>query len=57
MAHYKLGVLLKEDEIIEKDIMYGLTQKCFGADYYTVKNYIITELNELSVQIRNTLNI
>jgi len=57
MAHYKLGVLLKESGIIEEDIMYGLTQKCFGTDYYIVKNHIITELKGLSVQIKNTLGI
>ncbi len=57
MAHYKLGVLLKENEIKENDIMFGLTQKCFGMDYISVKNSIISELKGLSVQLKETLNL
>ena len=51
MAHYKLGVLLKEDEIIETDIMFGLTQKCFGTKYITVKDFIIEELKKGRVRL------
>ncbi len=57
MAHYKLGVLLKEDEIIETDIMFGLTQKCFGTKYITVKDFIIEELKKLSNDIKDYLKI
>ena len=57
MAHYKLGVLLKEDEIVENDIMFGLTQKCFGADYSSVKNFIVQELKDLSNDIKETLKL
>lgn len=57
MAHYKLGILLKEDEIIETDIMFGLTQKCFGTKYITVKDFIIEELKKLSNDIKDYLKI
>ena len=54
---YMLGVLLKEDEIIETDIMFGLTQKCFGTEYITVKDFIIEELKKLSNDIKDYLKM
>lgn len=57
MAHYKLGVALQESEIIDNDIMFGLTQKYFGVDYMAVKQDIITELKSLSKQIKKHLDI
>lgn len=57
MAHYKLGVLLKEDELVENDIMFGLTQKCFGEDYLSVKNFIVEELKNLSNYIKESLKL
>lgn len=57
MAHYKLGVLLKEDELVENDIMFGLTQKCFGADYLSVKDFIVEELRKLSYDIKDYLKL
>lgn len=57
IAHYKLGVLLKEDEIVENDIMFGLTQKCFGADYLSVKDFIVEELKKLSNDIKDYLKL
>lgn len=57
MAHYKLGVLLKEDEIVENDIMFGLTQKCFSEDYLSVKDFIVEELKKLSNDIKDYLKL
>ncbi|MBD5507854.1 MAG: hypothetical protein HDR05_07360 [Lachnospiraceae bacterium] len=57
MAHYKLGVALKENEIIHEDIMYGLAQKYFELDYLTVKSRIIQELENVAVQIGQYLKL
>lgn len=55
MAHYKLGVSLKENDIIDSDPMFGLTQKLFSEDYYTVKNNIISELDKAGKQIQSII--
>ncbi len=57
MAHYKLGVSLKENDIIDSDPMFGLTQKLFSEDYYTVKSNIISELNKAGKQIQSIINL
>ncbi len=57
MAHYKLGVSLKESEIDEKDMMFGLTNKFFGQGYKETKNAILLELKSLSNQIECYLNL
>lgn len=57
MAHYKLGVSLKDEDIIKDDIMYGLTQKFFDASYITTKEAIMNELKNLSTQIEVYLGI
>lgn len=57
MAHYKIGVSLKQDEIIYDDLLYGLTQKYFDCDYFTVKKAIISELFSLAEQIKSYLGI
>ena len=48
MAHYKIGVALRENEIITDDPMYGLTQKFFGCDYATIKETILHSLESHS---------
>ena len=57
MAHYKLGIALKENEIIYGDKMFGLTQKYFESDFLTVKNRIMQELENVAVQIGKYLNL
>ena len=57
MAHYKLGVSLKENDIIDTDPLFGLTQKLFGEDYHTVKNNIISELNKAGKQIQKIIKL
>lgn len=57
MAHYKLGISLKEKDLILNDIMFGLTQKYFGTDYITTKNGIMDELKKLAFQIEKYLKL
>ena len=57
MAHYKLGVSLKENDIIDDDPMFGLTNKIFSEDYYTVKSNIISELNKAGKQIQSIISL
>lgn len=57
MAHYKLGVSLKESEIDETDMMFGITNKFFGQGYKKTKNAILLELKNLSNQIECYLNL
>lgn len=57
MAHYKLGVALKKDELISEDKLFGLTQKYFRSDYLTVKNGIMQELESFVYQIGDYLQL
>ena len=57
MMHYKLGVALKENELVENDHMYGLTQKFFNTDCLTLKNGVINELKNLKFQIKEFLDL
>ena len=50
MAHYKLGVALKEGELVSS-CFFGLTEKFFDMSYGELKNGIITELIVLGEQI------
>lgn len=51
MAHYRIGVALKPDEIVEDDIFFGLTNKYLHCDYWSLKANIIHELTSLEKQI------
>lgn len=55
MAHYKMGIALRENEIVFDDPFYGLTQKYLGTDYYTVKNDIIELIEKLASQLDDFL--
>lgn len=57
MAHYKLGIVLKDKELRMDDIMFGLTEKIFGVDYYIVKTSIYRELKGLARQIGTYLEL
>lgn len=57
MAHYKLGVELKENELVYDDLMYGLTKKIFKENYFMVKKTIYSELEKLSKQIGEYLKL
>ena len=55
MAHYKIGVYLKADEIILGDPMFGMTQKAFNCGFSQLKNDITRELEQLSIQLEEFL--
>lgn len=57
MAHYGIGVVLSQQEVIETDLFGGLTQKIFGEEWVSIKNSIINELRKFSEQISNYLKI
>lgn len=57
MAHYKLGKVLKESEMVFDDPFYGLTQKFLGTDYNTVKQAVMSALASLAEQIEEYLKI
>ena len=57
MAHYKMGVSLKETEIVENDLFFGLTQKYFNTDYYSVKTEVLMQLTNLAYQLESYLNV
>lgn len=46
MAHYKLRIVLMENELISCDAMFGLTRKLFGEDYLIVKSQFIRNLKD-----------
>lgn len=48
MAHYKLGVVLREKDLIHDDIMFGLTDYILDEKYSVVKKSIYTELEKLA---------
>lgn len=53
MAHYGLGQIMEEDDIIEGDMTGGLTQKVFKATYSEIKNCIFSELDKVAQQIED----
>ena len=55
IAHYGLGQILGEQEIIDNDVMKGLTQKVFGMDYYTCKKKLYNCLGDLANQIKENI--
>lgn len=55
MTHYGLGQFISEDEILEDDILKGLTNKAFDMDYYSTKNILFNQLNDLSLQIKDAI--
>ncbi len=57
MAHYKLGVALKDSELILSDPLYGLTQKFLDCDYNTLKNGVMQELSSLASQLKVFLKL
>lgn len=57
MAHYKLGVVLRKEDIFYEDIMFGLTCHFFNEGYTVVKESIYSMLEELAIQIGCYLNL
>lgn len=57
MAHYKMGVALKDGELIPSDPLFGLTQKYLGCDYKSLKYGVMQELISLSSQLQLFLDL
>lgn len=55
MAHYGLGKILKDTDIIATDLMGGLTNKLFNTDYIHTKINIFNELKSLANQLEKYL--
>ena len=52
MAHYGLGQVMTETDIIHNDLMGGITQKLLGIDYEAAKRATYYELKRLADQIK-----
>ena len=57
MAHYGLGVALKESDIIENDMFFGLTNVLLGMPYSKIKAQIYAELDSFSDQLTRHLSL
>ena len=57
MAHYKVGIYLKPNDIVPNDPMFGMTQKAFGHNFYEVKNGVFDELKSISCQLEAFLRL
>lgn len=55
IAHYGLGVYMKEDNIIVDDILKGLTNKAFHLDYCEAKRKLYYILSEVVEQIEEII--
>lgn len=57
MAHYKLGVVMKKEDLIQNDLLFGLTNLIFNEKYIVVKESIFSELKDLAMQIGKYLGL
>ncbi|MCL2360671.1 MAG: hypothetical protein FWC73_02520 [Defluviitaleaceae bacterium] len=55
MAHYGLGVALKETDIIESDMFFGLSNQLLDMSYTEIKTAIYSELDLFSEQLTEHL--
>lgn len=55
MAHYGLGQVMNDTDILTDTIMGGLIEKVFHMDYYTFKRLIFKELALLKAQLEQYL--
>ena len=51
LAHYGLGQYLSENDLIDGDVLKGLTNKAFNMNYSDAKDKLYTYLTELTNQI------
>ena len=52
LAHYGLGQYLSEADLLQNDILKGLTNKAFNMDYSSTKEKLYQYLRELAQQIK-----
>ena len=57
VAHYKVGVSLKPEELIDDDPLFGLTQKYLGINSAELKSFLVESLSQLSEQLTAYLEI
>ena len=55
LAHYGLGQYLSESDLINDDILKGLTNKAFNLNYIDAKNKLYFYLTELTNQIETEI--
>lgn len=55
LAHYGLGQYLSENDVINNDILKGITYKAFSMDYWETKDKIFSYLTELTKQIETKI--
>lgn len=55
LAHYGLGQFLTETEVVETDVLKGLTEKAFNLDYFSTKERLYNFLYRLTEQIEGTI--
>ena len=58
LAHYGLGQFMKESDIINNDVLYGLTNKAFGKNYsetkkclYNILQHTIEQIEEIVLEM------
>lgn len=55
IAHYGLGQFISEKELIDDDVLKGLTDKAFDQNYSEVKTRLFSYLTELTAQIEEAI--
>ena len=55
MMHYGIGPSLEEDEILDEDILFGLSEKIIGISAIDLHNGVTTELKSLEIQLERYL--
>lgn len=55
LAHYGLGQYIKNSDIVQSDVLKGLTIKAFKKDYFEVKEELYKFMNELADQIKRII--
>ena len=55
LAHYGLGQYLSENDLIDDDVLKGLTNKAFNMTYSDAKNKLYFYLTELTNQIESEI--
>lgn len=51
LAHYGLGQYMKETDIVKDDVLFGLTQKAFGENYFETKVILFEIMKQLAEHI------
>lgn len=57
VAHYKLGISLKPEELVDNDPLFGLTQKYLHVEALALKLFLIETLSRLANQLTKYLKL